>query len=222
MVHKRISLFVLGVSAFCFALYYRKTLCRMLTLEVKEIVVYGQKRVSNAQVFQALKIKNGDHMWSHSLQQMKARIEELPWVKSASIQRRFPGTFIVHLCEKQPAVIWQHQGKKHVVDGQGNLISGIDPKSFPQFIVITGEKAPYNFPELHQELSPIYQVIPVKAATFLRSQRWDLYLEGGAIVKLPETQIEKALTFLAKKWHLLKSCRVIDLRFRDALIFQEL
>lgn len=222
MGHKRIFFLILGVSAFCFAFYYRKTLCRMLALEVKEIVVYGQKRVSNAQVFHALKIKNGDHMWSHSLQQMKTRIEELPWVNSASIQRRFPGTFIVRLYEKQAAVIWQHQRKKHVLDTQGNLISGVDSKSFPQFIVITGEKAPRHFPVLNQELSSIHQVVPVKAATFLRSQRWDLYLEGGTIVKLPETQIEKALAFLAKKWHLLKSCRVIDLRFRDALIFQEL
>jgi cell division protein FtsQ len=222
MVHKRISLFLLGVSVLFFVLFYRKILCQMLTLEVKEIVVYGQERVSNAQLFQALQVKSGDHMWSHSLQQMKIRIEGLPWVKSASIQRRFPGTLSVYLCEKEPVVIWQTQGKKYVVDRQGQIISGVDPKEFSQFIVIAGEKAPHNFAELNQELAHMNPWIPVKAATFLRSQRWDLYLEGGTVIKLPEIQVEKALTFLTKKWTLLKSFRVIDLRFRDALIFQEL
>ena len=222
MVHKRIALLSLGVSILFFVVFYRKTLCQMLALEVKEIVVYGQERVSNAQVFQALQIKRGDHMWRHSLQQMKVSIEEIPWVKSASVQRRFPGTLSVYLCEKEPAVIWQTQGKKYVIDRQGAIISGVDPKGFSQLIVIAGEKAPLNFADLNHELADMNPSIPVKAATFLRSQRWDLYLEGGAVIKLPEIQVKKALAFLTKKWALLTSFRVIDLRFPAALIFQEL
>ena len=204
-----------------YALYsYRQGVAGVLGLELREIIVLGQKRTSNRSIFWALQMIKGDHMWTQSLKSIQGRLESLPWVKSACLQRRLPWTLVVHLSEKNPMAIWQNEGKKCVIDQDGLPIAGEMVKNFPELIVITGKEAPAHVHSLVNQLSKITGLPKVKAACFLRSQRWDLYLENGLRIQLPEHHRRKALLKLLHFWPMVRDASLIDLRFSDALIFK--
>ena len=188
-------------------------------IHVEEILVYGQKRTSNKEILWALHMKKGNHMWSQSLGTVRERMEKMPWVIGVTVLRRFPSTIVVILQERKPLAIWQDRGRKRVVDEHGHPIATALPKDFSQFPILTGEKAPQYFADLQRELRGVPQLPRVKAASFLRSQRWNLYLEGGQVVKLPQKNYGKALKKLMKVRSALPVAPSIDLRFPDALIF---
>ncbi len=199
---------------------YRQVAAGVLGLELREIIVLGQNRTSNRSLFWALQMAKGDHMWAQSLMSIHTRLESLPWVKSACVQRRLPWTLVIHLVEKTPMAIWQNDGKKCVIDQNGKPIVGAVPKHFGQLIVVTGKEAPEHVRSLLDQLPKISGLPVIKAACFLRSQRWDLYLENGMRIQLPENNRGKALIKLLRFWPMLQNATLIDLRFPDALIFK--
>ena len=204
-----------------YALYsYRQVVAGALGLELREIIVLGQNRTSPRSIFWALKTIKGDHMWTHSLGTMHTRLELLPWVKSARLQRRLPWTLIINLEEKVPMAIWQNEGKKCVIDQDGRPIIGARTNNFTDLIIITGKEAPAYVRSLLERIQKISSLPRVKAACFLRSQRWDVYLENGVRIHLPEKHSRKALLKLLRFWPMLQSASLIDLRFPDALIFK--
>jgi len=208
------------VASLAYAWYaYTDIASGALGLELREILVSGQKRTSKKSLLWAIHMTKGHHMWKQPLESMHTRIESLPWVKSASIQRKLPWTLIVTLVEKNPIAIWQNKGKKCIIDEEGNAIIGALPKKFPELVVIVGPQAPKHVSKLLEQLAAIRTLPPVKAACFLRSQRWDLYLEGGKMIQLPQEHRGKALRKLLNFWPMIKDSPKIDLRFPDALIF---
>jgi cell division protein FtsQ len=214
-----ISLAILGGMGYMWYAY-RNVATGALGLELREILVPGQNRTSNTSIFWALNMVKGNHMWKQPLDQIHKRLETLPWVKSASVQRCLPWTFILTLVEKTPMAIWQNEGKKCVIDKDGHPIAQARADQFPGLIVITGAKAPEHFYKLLNQMEKIPELPRIKGASFLRSQRWDLYLEGGVRVQLPQEHRSKALMRLAQFWPFVKNHPVIDLRFPDALIFR--
>lgn len=191
----------------------------LLGLQLREVFVPGKNRTDQASIFWALRMTKNHHMWQEPLKRMHERLESLPWVKSATIQRRLPWTLVVTLVEKTPVAIWQNKGKKCVIDEDGNPIKNALPKDFSDLILITGSQAPKHIHKLLHQLPKIGSLPPVKAASFLRSQRWDLYLQDGTRILLPQEKMGKALGKLMGFWSFLRGSPLIDLRFPDALIF---
>jgi len=50
---------------------------------------------------------------------LKARLEAMPWVREAEIERLLPDTIFVRLDERQPLAFWQRQGKLVLIDRDG-------------------------------------------------------------------------------------------------------
>ena len=106
------------------------------------------------------------------------------------------------------------------MDEDGHPIAGVLPEAFPDLIVLTGQDAAKSFYKLLNQLPAIQGLPPVVGASFLRSQRWNLYLKNGALIQLPQENRSKALAKLVAYWSFIKTNPVIDLRFPDAIIFQ--
>lgn len=190
-------------------------------LSFQECLLEGRLRTSEAEILRALNVPWRAPIWKYSLPRLQKSLEALPWVKQAILHRRLPATLHVRLTERTPLAIWQHQGQKRVLDEEGKVIAGIPPKG--DYVVLIGEKAPQHAWDLLRVLESMQTRLPkVRAAVFLRSGRWDLYLADKTIVKLPEHNLTGALERLSKvlTWRASKKYAIstIDLRFVDAVI----
>ncbi len=156
---------------------------------------------------------------------LKAKLETLGWVKHATIERQLPDALHVIIEERQPAAIWQFQGKLKVVDESGIVIEDKKLGAFADLPIIVGEDAHRHVQQVMTIFSVAEVLYPrVAAAVRVGDRRWNIKLVNGTMVKLPEVKPEEAWKNFAqlteKEGALVEySNAEIDLRMKDRIYF---
>jgi len=150
-------------------------------------------------------------------------VETLPWVFQARVERLLPDTLAVHIVERRPMALWQNQGRFSLIDDNGVVIIRNDLSRFANLIHVVGEDAPDHVGGLLELLETQPELkTQVKAAVRVGGRRWDLSLNGGVNVRLPEADASKALARLAafeeESGVLGRDVLVLDLRVPDRVI----
>lgn len=201
------------------------TMTADLGFTVQDILVQG-RTYSNVETLKALiNVQKGDPIFSFNPGEAKILIEKISWIRSAHVERRLPGTIYIQIEERSPLALWQKDKKLHLLDRQGDVILSGGMERFKDLVIVIGEDAPQNAPELFMNLEAEPLVYSrVKAARFMGGRRWDLNLDNGLSVKLPEKDMGLALRRLAlaqEEDNLLdKDLKVIDLRESDRMIIR--
>ena len=188
--------------------------------------VEGRKETPKEDVMLALGALKGDAILDIDLEAARQRIVDLPWVTAASVERRLPGTLRVTLTEAEPLALWQKKGTFYLVSRSGDVLAVKDVARFGKLPVIVGDAAPQKAGELFAMLALEPELQPrVTAAVLVGNRRWNLRLDNGVDVKLPELAAEAAwarFATLDRQHRLLdKDISVIDLRQDDKLIVRQ-
>ena len=194
-----------------------------LGFDVQHITVVGREKTPSDRLFAALGVHQGDSILAISLPDAKARLEHIPWVRSAIVERVLPNTLRIVLDERRPFAVWQNQGNFALIDQSGNVVTDSDIAAFaPVLPLIVGEGAPSDAARLIA-LYAKYQPLNGRMLAAIRvgQRRWDLCMTSGAIVQLPEGAEDPALAKLAElqgsKALLDRPLAEIDLRLPDRL-----
>jgi cell division protein FtsQ len=192
-------------------------------LAVESVEVEGRHRASRAAILSALGVHRGTPMLAVDPATAKARLEALPWVRSAAVERRLPDTLYVRLVERRPLAFWQRNGKLALVDREGEVIPTERLDGFGPLIVLVGDDAPGLGAQLVDMLASEPALAPhVTAAVRVGGRRWNLRLDSGIDVALPEEQPAEAwhrLAALDRKDRLLeRNIEEVDLRLPDRLV----
>ena len=192
-------------------------------LTVQHVVVEGRDKTPEALLRAAIGVAPGDPILGFSVAAAQARIETLSWVRQATIERQLPDTIVVSLAERRPFAVWQFQGKFVLIDRAGQVVADQDLSAFGQLPLVVGAGAPAaaaglldllgNRPDLSSR---------VIAAVRVGERRWNLRLNTGADVLLPEGQEEAALNKLAELQSSIalldRPLQSVDLRLPDRLV----
>jgi cell division septal protein FtsQ len=106
---------------------------------VKAVEVYGTVRASREDIGRAAANaveKTG--VWNADLTELKAKIEKLPFVKSASVSRVLPDGLRVNIVERVPVTIVKLSGGDMLVDEEGNLLAPANAKEESLPITMSG------------------------------------------------------------------------------------
>ena len=198
---------------------------RAAGLVVDEVYVEGRRRTATRSLKRALSVDRGHAILTIDLDAAKARLEALPWVRFAAVERRLPGTIFVRLKERAPLALWQLDGKFSLIDPAGAVILKRPGQAYRKLPLVVGAGAAEHAAELIDLLATQPQLRKrVKASVRVGDRRWNLRLSNGVEVKLPERNPEAALQRLAaaERQHGLLDRDVIavDLRFADRLILR--
>lgn len=194
-----------------------------LGLIVDNVSVEGRKRVGRQAILDALAVRRGTPILAVDLAAAKARLEALTWVRTADVQRILPDTLFVRLLERQPLAYWQRQGKLVLIDRDGAVIPTDHLDAFGPLIVLVGDDAPKLAASLLGMLATEPDLAShVAAAVRVGDRRWNLRLDNGIDVKLPEQDAEGAwhrLAALDRSENLLERViAAVDLRLPDRLV----
>lgn len=196
-----------------------------LHLTVESVQVEGRQRADRRAILTALGVARGMPILAVDLESAKARLETVPWVRNASIERLLPDTLYVRLTERAPLALWQHQGKFDLVDQDGNIIADADIRDYPFLPQVVGNGAPAAAPDLLKVLTgePALQA-HVTASVRVGGRRWDIHLDNGIVVSLPESNAASAwhrLAALDRSDRLLeRDVQVIDMRLPDRVVLR--
>ncbi|HEX5320101.1 MAG TPA: FtsQ-type POTRA domain-containing protein [Stellaceae bacterium] len=196
-----------------------------LGLVVTDIDVVGRHTTDPATIMEALGAQRGTPILAVDPMRAKEKLQALPWVRSAAIERRLPGTLFVRLVERQPLAVWQHAGKHELIGRDGEVIPVTDLTRFAKLPTIVGDDAPKYARDFIDMLSTEPDLFArVTAAVRVGGRRWDVHIDRGIDVMLPEEHADGAWTHLAelerKDALLNRDVQTVDMRLRDRLVIR--
>lgn len=194
-----------------------------LGLRIEEVYVEGRSRTDGTTILSRLGLTLGDPILALDPEAARAELESLPWIKAASVERQLPGTVFIRLQERQPLALWQQQGVIRVIDLEGQVIPGIEPRRFAHLPLVVGKDAPDHAAKLIAVMNSEPELRNrVTAAVRVAGRRWNIQIEGRIDVRLPEDNAAAAWTQLARierqQGVLNRDVIVVDLRLPDRLV----
>ena len=148
-------------------------------------------------------------------------------MQHATVERHLPGTIVVQLTERRPFAVWQSNGKFVLIDRAGQVVAEQDPvkdaAAFTVLPLVVGAGAPESAAALLDQLAAQPGLKSrVAAAVRVGERRWNLRLNNGADVLLPEGQEAAAMAKLMElhgtQALLDRPLQTLDLRLPDRLV----
>jgi cell division protein FtsQ len=166
---------------------------------ISDIHISGYRRTPYQSVIAALGMQPGQSIFAADLGAARERLSRLPWVASADVMRRYPDSIFVTLVEKRPFALWQSPQGVVVVERDGRIITGQDVEKFARLPKLVGAGAPGTAADLIDAVQA-YRAVAARVAAYQRQsrRRWNLILDDGVVVKLPETGWRKQLGALER------------------------
>ncbi len=195
-------------------------------LQVDDVVIEGRYRTDLKDLQKAIAIHKGAPVLAVDVLAVQSRVENLPWVKNATVSRHYNGIVTILMVEHTPFVVWDRPGiGPVVVDTDGGVIENADVADYTSLLVVSGVDAPkHTIPLMQTVMAEPAIANFIRAAEWVGDRRWDLLTKTGTRINLPEKDIGYALTRLAKlqeeKNILDRGLLSIDLRAQDRIIIE--
>jgi cell division protein FtsQ len=188
----------------------------------ERVLADGRSETTSSQVLSAIGVQLGEPIFSVDLEAARARLLTLPWVATATIERRLPDTLYVRIAETTPLALWQQQQRLHLLGRNGRVIEGAAIERFANLLVVVGPDAPEHAAALLAMLQSQPELRRrVTAAIRIGGRRWNLRIDNGIDVKLPAENSAAAWAELARLERdfgiLGRDLTVIDLRLPNQL-----
>jgi cell division protein FtsQ len=196
-----------------------------------EVRISGNSRVSEEEIMNIIESaqkdlpKESNSDYQPLIHTLMMRIKsELPWVDQVVVTRNMPDILNVSIVEYEPFAVWENNGEKFLTNKDGKLLPYEESEEFKNMIILSGENANLNA----RSLFNIFTSDPefsrnVYSATWISNRRWDIRLESGIIIKLPQSNISDAWQHLIKIYNMTGSIiglQTIDLRIKDKVYLE--
>jgi len=192
---------------------------------VNTVTITGQRELTDARIFAAAGVSDTSSLLFLDCEEAREGLQKLPLVKSAQVRKLFPDTLAITIEERVPYALWQLDGDVSVVAEDGTILDHAVPERFATLPLLVGTGADKRAHEIVSLLEAVPAVGKrVKAATLVAERRWNLALDNGVVVRLPEQGADRALTALVDLEQsgkvLEKDVLAIDMRLPDRVAFR--
>jgi cell division protein FtsQ len=197
----------------------------MFGLAAIDIELAGLRHHEPREVLEHIGVRPGGPLIGFDAKKARISLQMLDWVDTATVVRRFPNQLQVSIVEREPFVVWQHNGVMRVVDQKGKPMGGPVQNNGNILLHVVGEGANLAASELVNQMEATPGLmLEVKAAVRVGDRRWDLHMKNGLVIALPETDVESSLklaetTFFTPTMQDLALAR-LDLRVSGETVYQ--
>ncbi len=192
-------------------------------LGIRSVQISGAEETSEDDVIDALDIGGSPSILTFDPFKAREALASLPWVQDATVQKLYPNTLRVEITERQAFALWQIGGIVSIVDRNGEAIEELTEPKFASLPLVVGYGANRSAADLmevvraHPEIATRF-----RAAVRVADRRWNIRLDNGVEIKLPEDDPAGALADLAQldrdEALLSRDLTAVDLRLSDRLI----
>jgi cell division protein FtsQ len=199
------------------------TVTAAVGFKIDAVRITGQSETAELEVLNQLAIPDHASIVMFDVHEARLRVEEIPWVESATIRKIYPGTLEIEITEREPFALWQRNGDVALIDVEGRVLSAYVAPRYRGLPVLVGAGAQSEaeqilaliaeFPTLHER---------IRAATLVSGRRWDLTLKNDIVIMLPEEDPIPALVQLEaldqSQRILSRDILSVDLRLADRVV----
>lgn len=187
---------------------------------IVSVALAGQHHISREEVLAVAGVTGSTSLLFLDVEQTRERLKTNPWIADATVLKLYPGELQIGIKEREAFALWQKDGQVSVIADDGTVL---EPYVSPRLIelpLVVGRGAETRAKEFLALLDryPALRAF-VRAAVLVGERRWNLRLNNGIDVRLPETDIAPALERLValdkEKNLITRDIVAIDLRLPD-------
>lgn len=192
---------------------------------VDQIKVVGNRETSEIDILDKLDLNGWTSLVGFSAEGARERIALLPWIQSVAVRKVYPHLLEVRIEERQAFAIWQRGSELSVIEKDGRIIAPYTGGEQSKLPLLVGQGAPEHAPALMAKVANFPELASrVRGYMRIGDRRWDIKLDNGVVIKLPEANVEQAMADLVRldreKGLLSRDIASVDMRLSDRLTVQ--
>ncbi|MDN3720070.1 FtsQ-type POTRA domain-containing protein [Roseibium salinum] len=145
---------------------------------IEAVKLSGQSEINEFQILEALEIHEGSSLALFDADTARERLNQMAWVKNASVMKLYPSTLQIRIEEKVPYALWQRGDLVSIVNESGEVITDQVDGRYANLLLVVNHGAQRRAAEINTALAKVPELRPrVRAAFLISERRWDLQLE---------------------------------------------
>jgi cell division protein FtsQ len=191
--------------------------------EIADADVRGHNKLRRDEILSAAGITRYTSLVLLDADSAREKLKSNPWIAEAVIRKLYPNRIEIEVTEREAFALWQRNGKLAVVSHDGTVLEEVRDARPEKLPLIVGEGAAKQAAEFLAVLARFPAIkSEVYGAIFVAERRWNLRLNSGVDVRLPEGDPEAALALLTKLNReqnvLSRDITMIDLRIPGQVV----
>jgi cell division protein FtsQ len=190
-----------------------------LGFRIATISLSGEKEMSREDILTAIGVTNRTSLLFLDADAARARLLAIPRIGDAAVLKLYPDRLQITITERQAFALWQKDGKVSVIAEDGTVLEPFSGRyaGLPMVVGKGAARRAKDFLGVVDQYPSIRDA--VRASILVAQRRWNLRLNNGIDVELPESNAEAALQRLVALDHdkklLSRDVTSIDLRIPD-------
>lgn len=196
---------------------------RVFGLGIAAITITGEKELVESDILSTAQISPRNSLLFLDVATVRDRLKQIRLVQDVSVRKLYPDRLLIEITERRPFALWQKDGDVVLVSSDGTVLDEVRDGHDADLPFVVGEGANTRVDEFLQLVAAAGDIGPkIRAGVLVSARRWDLKMDSGLEVMLPETNPGTAVTQfanLARDAHLLdKDLVSVDLRVPGRLV----
>lgn len=184
---------------------------------IEYLAIAGRKQLTEDDVLAAAGLTRRSSLLFLDVAAARRNLEAAPWIAHASVRKLYPGSLEIAIEERAPFAIWQQSGKLSIIAADGTVLGPLGVRPAAGLPLVVGPGAAQRAREFLAIVDEYPQLKDqVRASILVAERRWNLKLKSGLDIRLPESEMRRALDALValdrERNILSRDIAAIDLR----------
>jgi cell division protein FtsQ len=203
----------------------RNAIANSAGFRITTVAINGRKQLTQDEVLVIGGVNGRSSLLFLDAEVVRDKLKANPWIGEATVLKLYPGRLQIDIVERSAFALWQQDGRLAVIADDGAVLEPYVTRRFVTLPLVVGKGAETHAKDFLALLARYPQVRAVtKAAIFVGERRWNLRLNDGLDIRLPENDVGNALAALStldKEDKLFsRDIVAIDMRLSDRLVVQ--
>jgi len=203
----------------------RNALANSAGFRITTVAINGRKQLTQDEVLAIGGVNGRSSLLFLDADTVRDKLKSNPWIGDATVLKLYPGRLQIDIVERSAFALWQLDGRLAVIADDGAVLEPYVTRRFATLPLVVGKGAQTRARDFLALLDRYPQVRSVtKAAIFVGERRWNLRLNDGLDVRLPEKDVGNALATLSKLDQedklFSRDIVAVDMRLPDRFVVQ--
>jgi cell division protein FtsQ len=198
----------------------RDAAANALGFRIAAVALSGEKEISREEILAIAGVTGRASLLFLDADAARARLMANPWIADAAVLKLYPDRLQITIKERLAFALWQKDRHVQVIAADGTVLEAYVERRYLNLPLVVGKGAERQAQDFLAVLDK-YPAIrtQLRASILVAQRRWNLRLQNGIDVELPESDLAAALDRLVAldrdKKLLTRDIALVDLRLPD-------
>ena len=188
-------------------------------INIKKIEIKNNSILNTNEIKKSLNFLYEENLLFLNSSDIENKLMNITFIESYSIKKIYPNIIQLSITEKKPIAILQIKKEKFYISDKGEFIKYRNIDVYKNLPVVFGNRG--KFYSLYKNLQDLnFPLKKIKSFYYFESDRWDLALNDGKLIKLPikDYLLSREDFMNSTKNNNLNNYKLFDYRIKDQLI----